>query len=288
MNNILKIFSKLSKRANSSLIFSISLVGVISSIFSIIGFSLDSLISCIWIRGACVIGSLIVIFIVCYFLLGFLYKNSITLEIRKTSVEIMQGDIFKSPGFRIIGCDTHFDTRVDDIVISKKSLHGLLFLNHGRKDEIEIAVQERASKLGLSRNYEGLFDFPLGTIVKYVSSVDNQTYLLVALTEIRNENGLYKAYTSDQKFENMLRNMWKELDGVYASHDISIPLLGAGISRFEGGVKDYRTLLSCILCTLYSSGIVFNSKIRIIIYGDSKDFSLYEYKDVFREIPRKL
>lgn len=287
MSNVLKIFSKLSKRTNASLIFSISLVGMLSTLFSIIGFSLESLISSIWLRIASVFFALLLLFIIGYILIGYLYRKSVTFEIRKTPVEIMIGDIFKSPGYRIIGCDTHFDTRVNDLVISKNSLHGQLVLKHGKKEEIDAAVQDRAQRLGLSRNNEGFFDFPLGSIVKYVSSVDKQTYLLVAITEIRNDNGFYRAYTSDQKFEQMLRNMWKEIDGIYASNDISIPLLGAGISRFEGGEKDDRSLLSCMLCTLYSSGLSFNSKLRIIIYSDLKDFSFYEYKDVFREIPRK-
>ena len=42
---------------------------------------------------------------------------------------------------RVIGCDTHFDTRIDDVVIAKKSLHGQLFLNHGKLEEIEKNIE---------------------------------------------------------------------------------------------------------------------------------------------------
>ena len=66
----------------------------------------------------------------------------------------------------MIGCDTHFSTRVDDVVISKKSLHGQLILEHGDKDEIEVAITTEANKLGLQRDDNGLYDFPLGTIIR--------------------------------------------------------------------------------------------------------------------------
>lgn len=87
------------------------------------------------------------------------------------------------------------------------------------------------------------------------------------------------------KFEQMLRTMWDEIDGTYVYNEVSLPLLGTGISRFEGGGKNKEALLRCMLCTLNSSGIDMTSKIHIVIYGDAKDIPLYEYKDMFRSIP---
>ena len=89
------------------------------------------------------------------------------------------------------------------------------------------------------------------------------------------------------QYELMLMKMWKEINRVYANNNISLPLLGAGIARFDDGPKYKDALLRCMLCTLNSSGVTFNSKIEILIYGNSGDVQLYEYKDMFRTISRR-
>ncbi len=80
---------------------------------------------------------LIICVIITYITLGRIFNNSVKLTIRQTSVSVDCGNIFEAQGLRVIGCDTHFNTVVDDIVISKKSLHGQLVLEHGSKDEID-------------------------------------------------------------------------------------------------------------------------------------------------------
>lgn len=90
-------------------------------------------------------------------------------------MEIFCGDIFSTTGMKVIACDTHFDTRVDDIVVSKRSLHGQLILNHRNVNEIKKAVEDAAGRMELLKNKDGLYDFPLGTIIRYDSSVDKQT-----------------------------------------------------------------------------------------------------------------
>ena len=107
---------------------------------------------------------------------------------------------------------------------------------------------------------------------------------MLAMTEL-NEN--YEAHTNMAKFEQMLMKMWREIDRVYASHDIVLPLLGSGISRFDDGPKENESLLGCMLCTLNSSGVTLHSKVSILIYGNVDDIPLYEFKDIFHSIPRR-
>lgn len=173
---------------------------------------------------------------------------------------------------------------MDDIVISKRSLHGKLILEHGNKKEIDKTVDNAASRIGLHKNSNGVYDFKLGTIIPYHSSVDNNTYLMLAMTEL---NPHYEAHTNMAQYEMMLMKMWKEIDRVYASNDVALPILGGGISRFDDGPKDNDELLRCMLCTLNSSGITLKSKIKIILYGDKNNIPLYEYKDLFRSIHRR-
>lgn len=285
MSKIYKWYTGLSKRVRDSVIISATLVGTIATILSILGISLgDWQDSNFFIRIGVVIGIFLLLYMISYIIIGNIFSESVKLTIRNTSVSIECGDIFNASGLRVIGCDTHFSTIVDDVIISKKSLHGQLILEHGDKDEIEAAITTEANKLGLQKDSNGLYDFPLGTIIRYDSSVDNNTYLMLAMTEL---NEQHEAHTNMAKFELMLMKMWKEISRVYALNNVTLPLLGTGIPRFDDGPKGKEDLLRCMLCTLNSSGVTLKSKVKILIYGDAKDIPLYEYKDMFYTILRR-
>ena len=191
-------YNNLSKRVRDSVITSITTMGLISTVLSIIGISLgDWKGSSIIIRIGVVIGLFLVIFGVAYYIIGKVFRDSVKTTIRKTPVSIGCGDIFNASGMRVIGCDTHFDTRVDDVVISKNSLHGQLVLNHSVKEEIEQIVDVEAKKLKLKKNKDGLYDFPLGTIIRYDSSVDGYTYLMLAMIKL---NSQHEAHTNMADF----------------------------------------------------------------------------------------
>lgn len=285
MNKMFNWYNGLSKQVRDSIAISLTVVGMISTILSILGISLgDWIDASVWIRISVVFVAFFVICIVVYFSIGIIFKESVNLNIRQTPVSITCGDIFEASGWKVIGCDTHFDTRVDDIVISKKSLHGQLIMDHGNKEEIEAVVENEAKRLGLQKMSNGLYEFPLGTVIRYDSSVDNQTYLMLAMTEL---NTQYEAHTNMAKFEFMLMKMWKEIDRVYASNNVVLPVLGSGISRFDDGPKNTEALLRCMLCTLNSGGVSLNSAVKVVVFGDVKSIPLYEYKDLFRAIPRR-
>ena len=257
MSKIYKWYTGLSKRVRDSIIISATLVGAISTILSILGISLgDWKKSNLFIRIGVVIGIFFLLYIISYIIIGNIFSDSVKLTIRNTSVSIGCGDIFSTSGLKVIGCDTHFSTIVDDVIISKKSLHGQLILEHGDKNEIEAAITTEANKLGLQKDGNGLYDFPLGTIIRYESSVDNNTYLMLAMTEL---NEQHEAHTNMAKFELMLMKMWKEISRVYALNNVALPLLGTGIPRFDDGPKDKEDLLRCMLCTLNSSGVTLES-----------------------------
>lgn len=285
MSKIYKWYTGLSKRVRDSIIISATLVGTISTILSILGISLGDWKELnFFIRIGVVIGIFFLLYIISYIIIGNIFSDSVKLTIRNTSVSIGCGDIFSTSGLKVIGCDTHFSTIVDDVIISKKSLHGQLILEHGDKDEIEAAVTTEANKLGLQKDSNGLYKFPLGTVIRYDSSVDNNTYLMLAMTEL---NEQHEAHTNMAKFEFMLMKMWKEISRVYALNNVVLPLLGTGIPRFDDGPKDKEDILRCMLCTLNSSGVTLKSKVKILIYGDAKDIPLYEFKDMFHTILRR-
>ena len=282
MKTVFRWFKKLPKRIQDSVLFAGTVIGVCSTLFTVIGVSLDCIPNItIWLKIVIVVFVALALAIAYYVIIGNVYKNSVTLNIAQTPIEISCGDIFQISGLKVIGCDNHFDTTIDDVVISRNSLHGKLVLEHGDKAEIRKLVEQEAKKAGLEKNEKGLYDFPLGTILKYQSGIDGQTYLMLAVTEL---NKRYEAHTNMAKHELMLMKMWKEIDRVYANYDVVLPILGTGILRFDDGPKNKEALLRCMLCTFNSSGVSLNSKVKIVIYGDNKEISLYEYKDIFNVI----
>lgn len=267
---------KLDKRENmisDSIRWAFNITGGIATIMTISGTSLSYFSPCM--RFIIILIVFLLLCLVCCYSIG--KNDSISLKIRQTSVTITHGDIFSVDGWKVIGCDTHFDTRVDDVVISKKSLHGRLVLDHGDAEKIKEVVEEEAKRQKLAPNKDGLYTFPLGTIIRYQSSKDNQTYLMLALSAL-NKN--HEAHTDMATFVQMLIEMWKNLNSVYASNVIVLPLLGTGILRLDDRPRDNGDMLRCMLYTLSMSGVSFNSEVKIVIYGDNKDLQLYEYKNL--------
>ena len=281
MKKIQNIYNNLSKQFKTSIMFSFAILSLISTIMSIVGFSFNDWIKNAWISFGVFVLVYAILSGIVYFIIGLIYNDLISVIINKTPVSIMCGDIFEIDGWKVIGCDTHFDTRVDDVFISKKSLHGQFLLNHGKSKEIKAVVKREAQRLNLKMNNEGLYDFPLGTVIPYHSTVDNQTYLMLAMAEL---NMNHEVHTNRVKFEQMLMKMWLEINRVYASNSVSLPLLGTGIARFDKEPKDKKTLLKCMLCTFKASGISLNANVKIVIFGDAKDIPLYEFKDIFKSI----
>lgn len=287
MSRMYRWWNGLSRRIRDSFYYSVAIVGFVATLFTVIGISLEDMnLSSVIVRIFVVLVVFVAVWAIIYFAIGSVFKKEVTLTIRQTPVSISYGDIFEASGLRVIGCDNHFDTRIDDRVISKSSLHGRMFLNNGDLDKINEVVDAEASRLGLEKSDEGFYTFPLGSVVKYDSDVDGHSYLLVATMELDDN---HEAHTNMAQFERMLMRMWKEIDRVYASKDIVVPFLGAGIARFDDGPKDRSKLLRCVLCTLNTSGVSFNSKVSVLLFDESKsnednNIDLYEYKDILHTL----
>lgn len=273
-----------SARISRSLFTSWGIISAISVIASVLGYSIKD-IPFLKDRGFVIA---IFFFIVCYvglsfcifYIFGYKSREKVVLNIHGTEVHIKYGDIFQEDGYRVISFDSAFSTQVDDIVISKNSLQGQLVLKPGNKEKIGQLVREEAARRQKTTPQGNTYHFPLGTILRFDDSSDGQKYMLLAFSKLDDE---YEAHTDMAQYEATLMTMWKEIDRIYAKHDIVLPILGDGITRFDDGPKDMRTLLHCMLCTLNSSGRTLKSKITIVIYGKAQ-IPLYEYKEMFRDM----
>lgn len=286
---IYNILHNLPRHTRDSLKCAAFLTSFIVTVTSFLGHSLKDIEPNLYYRISILVIMLILLFIISRLLIWLISRKAVDIQIRNTSIKICYGDIFSKDDFsgqvlRVIGCDSHFNTQVDDTVIAKKSLHGQLVLEHGEEKEIKEAVREKAEQLKLEKNSDGLYNFPLGTIIKYNSSKDGLTYLMLAITELNDKN---EAHSDMTTFVVMLMNMWREISSVHAGLDIAIPLLGSGILRFDDGPRSNDELLRYLLYSLDSSSVTLKSQVNVVIYNNKDITNLYDYKDILRTIPGK-
>ncbi len=308
----------LTKRTKDSLTLSFAIITGLATVFTVLGFSLKDLLPFNSVQPAflaVIIRAIILILVyvlltwVIWFIKGCKYKDTINLRIGSNDVTIKHGNIFEQDAWRIIAVDTHFSTNVDDVEISKTSLHGQFVLEHGNEEDIKTVVKNEAKRRKKEPDENGRYTFPLGTAIHYEGTDGH--YIMVALTDL---NADYEAHTKMPQYESTLMNLWHEISRVYAKNDLALPILGAGITRFDDGQDDPANLLRCMLCTLNTSKVHFKSSVSVVVYdgGDIKRNSteaadnnenaavsqgngmpmkktkkknslpLYEYKDLYR------
>ena len=103
---------------------------------------------------------------------------------------------------------------------------------------------------------DGRIRYPLGTIKDY------NEYALLAFTHM---DKLNRARLRRSEYEECLLNMWDELDRMYAGRPVVLPLLGSGITRFDGGKPSEDDLLRCMLCTLRASKRHFKEGVVVVL-----------------------
>ena len=101
-------------------------------------------------------------------------------------------------------------------------------------------------------------------------------YFLLALTHFDEDN---RAYLTIEDYISCLMHMWNELDVYYAQQPIYMPLLGGGITRFNGANVELQDLLKYIIITFKASRVTFKSGLNIVLYdGDKEKINLHDIK----------
>ena len=252
-------------------------IASVSTVMGIVGLSLvDFLpVSFGWFARLLIIAAAFISFgIIAAMAICFWGGNGAYAEINFTDVDIRVGDLFSSVGVKVIPFDEYFDVNVNDKVISRSSLNGMFIeKNLENLDFIKAIIAERQqSALGEPEEECGRLRYRLGTIKSF------DDYALLAFTHMDECN---RAYLERGQYEACLLNMWDELDRMYAGRPIVLPLLGAGITRFNGCARPSEDdLLRCMLCTLRASGHRFSHGILIVLTKKTANrMRLYEVKD---------
>lgn len=235
--------------------------GVVSAVLGVIGISLSDFSDNIWIVAGITLISLLISYLFAVAWKWWHIRKSITLKIRRINVTIRQGDLFKENGWKVIGVDDTFSTSEDDSIISHSSLHGKLIKQLKENGEIE------AFRTATSTNSV----VPLGSVKTY------KDFILLSWAHLNKDN---EAHIDNANYERILRKMWQEIGRVYAGKPIYLPILGDGITRFNGVSEkpSPSELLKCMLCTLKTSTVQLKAPVTIVIYDRINDINLYDLK----------
>ena len=258
----------------------LAVIGIISSIISIV---------CIFITipNNCKLYSaiaLVVLFILVYagMFINANIKKSARMKINNTSIEIIYGDLFKISGLKVIGFNEYFDTIVDNVIISEKSLHGKYIKeNISNIDEfdrfIEKCLANKKCSINSSRPLGKKKRYKLGTLFEY-----NNEFIFTSFAKFDERN---RACLKFEEFIEFFITFWNEIDVINNGRDVNIPLMGSGITRFNSPVSK-QELLELTLFTLKYSGVklCYDCKLRIILHKSVADeINLYKLKETFGE-----
>lgn len=241
------------------------ILAVFSSIVIFVDFSIVSR----WI----VLGVLVLVLAVTY--IGvWIYcnkKKQVKIKIRNTTIVVKEGDLFNEKDSKmVIPFNEYFDTQVDDVIIAKKSLHGLFITEKAGdlrlfKQNLYKSLKHTSIKyIDQRRSAERMIQYPIGTCVVY------NDYILLAYSRFHDDNTAY-LHNSDV-MEGYL-NMWEQIDKIRAGNSISFPVLGTGgFVRFD---QDYtpQQLLELMLLSFRVSGknLARNATLRIIVHRSMMD-----------------
>ena len=186
---------------------------------------------------------------------------------------IKAGDLFQQEGLKVIAFNEYFDTQVDDVIISSKTLNGIFI-----KEHLSAPVEDLDRHIDSYDFIDGEYieentDRPqgkrkryrLGTICMY------DDYLLAAFSKFDDNN---RASLTMPEYLEFLINFWDRVNSVYALRSVSTPIFGSGITRIKGhkSISD-EDLLKILLWTFRISEMRFKypARLTIVIHKDKID-----------------
>ena len=209
--------------------------------------------------------------------------TEVNLDVEGSIVTVKAGDLFLQDGFKVIAFNEYFDTQVDDVVIAKASLNGQVITKH--IIDVESLDKTILEDKNLQKNIiADNTQRDMGKTTKYKlgsSILINDEFVLTAFSRF-NENN--EAEITIQEYVNFLLSFWNEINRLYAQRPVTVPIFGAGITRFKNGFEDIdiNELLQIMIWTFKISKIkfVYPAKLTILIHESKiKQVNLYELKE---------
>ena len=262
----------------------LAVFGVVSGVATVLGRSLRDMLDSIPKSIAVALAVMLISYLVAVVIKWWRIKDRMSRKVNRIDVTVRQGDILEVTGWRVIGFNDYFDTTDDDRVVSHSTLHGKLlkrFRDSGEIEQFQKAL-DNDDRSPLSAEKEVVSGrgtrYPLGCVKTYKDTKNND-WILLALTRFNEQD---EARTDRASYESCLREMWKEIGRVYSGRPVFLPLLGDGMTRFDGlsASPNPNELLRCMICTLRSGGVQIKAPITILIYDNLDEINLYDLKGV--------
>ena len=142
----------------------------------------------------------------------------------------------------------------------------------GWADDLKNSIVEKEVK----RKQGKMTQYKLGSSIL----IDDE-YILTAFSRFNKNN---QAELTIQENVNFLLTFWNEINRLYAQRSVTVPVFGAGITRFKNGFEDIdiNELLRIMIWTFKISKIKFAypAKLTIIVHDDLlSQVNLYELKE---------
>lgn len=197
--------------------------------------------------------------------------KEVNLSIEGTTVTVKAGDIFEEEGLKAIAFNEYFDTVVNNVLISERSLNGILLTSklNGTIEELDEEIErypfeeEEIVQKEVPRVVGKTVKYRLGTIFV------KDDFILTAMSKFDSSN---RAYLTMPEYLEFLIRFWDRVNKVYAQRTVVTPIFGSGITRILGhrNISD-EDLLKIMLWTFRISEMRFKypAKLTIVVH-DSK------------------
>lgn len=200
------------------------------------------------------------------------FRNKVSIKGNNYKITVEYGDLLKIKKCkRVINFDECFSTHVGNAPADVKptSICGQYLIANPDLDVRPLISSSQLKPLNSKSKYNNKERYESGRIVP------NGDDLLMAFAKL-DKNGLGRL-TRDE-YLKCLSVLWEEIDKYYGQKDVCIPILGAGLTRFDGGAGasiPQQELMDMIIWSykLSSHKIKAPHKLRIICQR-CEEFSL--------------
>lgn len=268
---------------------------IIGGLYAFLGFigtlvPLDEILSNtlnIWIRIGISVGILLILWIVCFVIVGLILIRKKRFNIIDANsghkLYLQYGDLFDEnevlvPEDRrniVIPVNRCFDTIVDNHLISERTLHGIAFKRFYEKNiYTEVSLNSTIQQLLENKEYENLSEndkpvgnrkrFPVGTVIDLPGD-NNEHFLLWALSTFDSE---LKAHTTMQDYALAVQKLVEACNEESEGFPIVIPVVGTGLSRTK---KEQHDVISYLINSFKLNKTEINCDIHIVVKEDIKN-----------------
>lgn len=180
-------------------------------------------------------------------LIGYLlYRTircSVSISGNNYSIRIEYGDIFKMPkATKVIGFDECFTTAVGQAPheIKTSSVCGQFLTKFNDVDFNAVVQSSGLAPQRKRSNYQNKVSYESGRTVRY------EDFLIMAFAKLDKDG---RGELTRKEYLSALDILWDELDKHSRLHDVAIPVLGAGITRFKDGTLTNQQLVDMIIAS---------------------------------------